>query len=56
MLDLKVDLTATFQTPFDADEIALDAVFQLPSGKSMKVPGFYGLRTNRSKYRYSRCW
>ena len=40
-LDLRVDLTASYKTPFDPDEIAVDAQFSLPSGRLMAVPVFF---------------
>jgi hypothetical protein len=40
-VDLRVDLAATYKTPFDPDEIAVDAEFSLPSGRLMTVPGFF---------------
>jgi hypothetical protein len=40
-VDLRVDLDAAYQTPFDPDEIAVDALFRLPSGKVLKVPAFF---------------
>jgi hypothetical protein len=39
-VDLRVNLDAKYQTPFDPDEISVDAVFRIPSGKILKVPGF----------------
>jgi len=39
-VDLRVDLSASYKTPFDPDEIAVDAQFSLPSGRSMTVPAF----------------
>jgi hypothetical protein len=38
---LKVALDATYQNPFDAEEVRLDAVVSLPGGGSLRVPGFY---------------
>jgi hypothetical protein len=40
-LDLRVDLSASFDTPFDPDQIAVDALFTTPSGHTMTVPAFF---------------
>ncbi len=40
-VEFRVDLSATFDTPFDRDQIALDAVVETPSGKTMRMPGFF---------------
>ncbi len=40
-LELSVDLGASYQNPFDADEVRLDAVFVSPAGKQYTVPGFF---------------
>jgi len=40
-LELTVDLGATCDNPYDPDEVRLDAVFTAPSGKAIRVPGFY---------------
>ena len=40
-VDLRVALTATYTTPFDPDEVAVDAVFTKPSGKLLTVPAFF---------------
>jgi len=40
-LDVRVDLAATFETPFDQDQVAVDALFTTPSGKQMTVPAFF---------------
>jgi hypothetical protein len=39
--ELTVDLSATWDNPFDPDDVALDAEFTGPSGQSLAVPGFY---------------
>lgn len=39
--EVKVDLDADFNNPYDPDDIRLDAQFTAPSGKSATVPGFY---------------
>lgn len=40
-LELAVDLTATYDNPYDPDDVALDATFTSPSGKKLSVPGFF---------------
>ena len=40
-LELIVDLQATFQNPYDPDQVALWAEFTAPSGKVWKIWGFY---------------
>src|ERR1039458_9204622 len=40
-LELRVDLKATFQNPYDPDDLDLWAEFTAPSGKVWKVWGFY---------------
>jgi len=40
-LELIVDLQATFQNPYDPDQIDLTAEFTAPSGKVWKIWGFY---------------
>jgi hypothetical protein len=39
--ELLIDLRATFENPYDADEIDLWAEFTAPSGKVWKIWGFY---------------
>ena len=40
-LTIRADITATFDTPFDPDQIAVDAHFTPPSGKTLVVPAFF---------------
>jgi hypothetical protein len=40
-LELTVGLGATYDNPFDPEDVALDAVFKAPSGKELAVPGFF---------------
>jgi hypothetical protein len=40
-LELRVDLRATYQNPYDPDDIDLWAEFTAPSGKRWKIWGFY---------------
>jgi hypothetical protein len=46
-LELSVDLGATYDNPYDPDDVALDAEFTAPSGKVLSVPGFFMLREAR---------
>jgi hypothetical protein len=39
-MEVTVDLSATYNNPFDPEDIALDARITLPDGKSVSVPGF----------------
>ena len=41
LFELDVDLAATCDNPFDPGQVALDARFVAPSGRSITVPGFY---------------
>jgi hypothetical protein len=40
-IELTVDLTATYEQPFDSQQVALSASFLAPSGASWEVPGFW---------------
>jgi len=40
MLEFTVALSATYDNPFDPEDVALDAHVNCPSGKSLSVPGF----------------
>jgi hypothetical protein len=40
-VDIRVDLNATYETPFDQDQIAVDALVTAPSGKLLTVPAFF---------------
>jgi len=46
-LELRVDLGATYDNPFDPDDVRLDAVFTTPSGKRLVVPGFFAVEHRR---------
>lgn len=46
-LELTVDLGATYDNPYDPDDIALDAIFTTPSGKELTVPGFLMVEQQR---------
>jgi hypothetical protein len=46
-LELAVDLDATYENPFDPDEVRLDAVVTSPSGKEQTVPGFFMVNHHR---------
>ncbi|MCC6442168.1 MAG: DUF5060 domain-containing protein [Armatimonadetes bacterium] len=39
-VELTLDLQADYANPFDPQAIKVDAVFQAPSGKTLRVPGF----------------
>ena len=39
-LELTLDLTATYDNPFDPDDVDVYAVFTAPNGKTMRVNGF----------------
>ncbi len=41
MIELSIDLSATYDNPFDPDEVALDAEFTAPSGAVIQAPGFF---------------
>ena len=40
-LELKVEVAASYDNPFDPDQVRLDADFTSPSGKHVNVPGFF---------------
>ncbi len=40
-LTVRVDLDATYDNPFDPDQVAVDAEIVTPSGKRLIVPGFF---------------
>lgn len=40
-VDLTADVTATFDNPFDPDDVALDAQIHTPDGRRVSVPGFF---------------
>ncbi len=42
-LELRVDARATYDNPFDPDDVRLDAVFTTPSGQTLTVPGFFAV-------------
>lgn len=46
-IDLRVDVAGTWATPFDADEIRVDAKIATPSGRSITVPAFLYQRYER---------
>ncbi len=46
-LELSVDLAATYQNPYDPEQVALDAAFTTPSGRDVTVPGFFMVRQSR---------
>ena len=54
-VELTADIAATYENPFDPDQIAVDAEVATPDGKSLTVPGFYDvpmrLETTRGRER-----
>jgi hypothetical protein len=40
-MDLRVDMAATWENPYDPDDISVVAEFTPPSGQTRTVPGFY---------------
>ena len=52
-LDLQADLAASYDNPFDPEQIAVDAEVIAPDGKTIMVPGFYDvpmrLETSRGR-------
>ncbi len=46
-LELKVALGATYDNPFDPDDVRLDALFTAPSGRKVTVPGFFAVEHRR---------
>jgi len=40
-VELTADISATYDNPFDPDDVILDAVFAAPSGHKLKLPGFF---------------
>ncbi len=46
-LELAVDLRATYDNPYDPDDVRLDAMFTTPSGKQLAVPGFFLVKHRR---------
>jgi len=47
-LELRVGLAASYDNPFDPDEVRLDAVFRAPSRAELAVPGFFMVRQRRT--------
>lgn len=41
VVDATVDLSATYDNPFDPEDIEVDAKIIVPSGREMKLPGFF---------------
>ncbi len=48
-LEVKVDLDATYDNPFDPEQISVDAETISPSGKQLRVPGFFTQDFERAK-------
>jgi hypothetical protein len=47
-LELDVALTATYDNPFDPDDVWLDAIITAPDGREVTVPGFFYCPYQRS--------
>ncbi|MBE3583951.1 MAG: DUF5060 domain-containing protein [Limnochordaceae bacterium] len=47
LLQLQVELEAEYDNPFDPDQIDLQAVFTSPTGRVLRVPGFFMLPYTR---------
>ena len=45
--ELTVELGATYDNPYDPDDVALNAVFTAPSGREVSVPGFFMVEHER---------
>ncbi|MEJ5250384.1 MAG: DUF5060 domain-containing protein [Chthonomonadetes bacterium] len=41
LIEFRLNLQATYDNAFDADEIAVDGIFTTPSGQKVRVPGFF---------------
>jgi hypothetical protein len=52
-LELNVALTASYDNPFDPDQVRLDARFTSPSGKQISVPGFLMVDFHRQVQQHS---
>ncbi len=48
-LEVKVDLDATYDNPFDPEQISVEAEIVSPSGKQLRVPGFFTQDFERAK-------
>ena len=46
-IEWKVDLRGAWDNPFDPDDVVLDAIVTLPSGKTYTQPGFYMVEHER---------
>ena len=46
-LELRVDIGATYDNPFDPDDVRLDALITAPSGRRLVVPGFFAVDHRR---------
>lgn len=49
VLEVDVDLTATFDNPFDPADVALEAVVVPPSGEEYTVPGYFDRPYSRTE-------
>ncbi|RLF01464.1 MAG: hypothetical protein DRK00_11410, partial [Thermoprotei archaeon] len=41
LLEVDLNVTASYDNPFDPDQVNVTALFELPSGRKMTVPAFY---------------
>ncbi|MGQ9881365.1 MAG: DUF5060 domain-containing protein [Armatimonadota bacterium] len=41
LVEFRLNLQATYDNAFDADEIAVDGIFTTPSGQKVQAPGFF---------------
>lgn len=48
VFEISMKLDSSYENPFDRDEVAVDAVFTSPSGKTSYVQGFYSQDYERS--------
>ncbi len=49
LVELSVDLDATYENPFDPDDVSLEALITDPRGRAVTVPGFFSCPYTRSK-------
>lgn len=40
-IEFTLDLSATYENPFDPDQVRVEATFRTPSGATERLPGFY---------------
>ena len=49
LVELAVELGATYDNPFDSSDVALDAEVALPDGKTLSVPGYFAVPFRRKE-------